>query len=141
MLVAEVQTPSDTTFRVYDFGRVDPSTGKSRPLHVQEALECIDFNTPAPAPVMNHADDDLMVRSPFFEMKRGAMPDRSTHELPSGEMRILMMLEGQALIRSSGSSHETSITIGQTVLLPAALKKPVMQSTNTCSWLEITVPK
>ncbi len=140
MLVAEVQTPSDTTFRVYDFGRIDSSTGKPRTLHVEQALECIDFNTPAPAP--SHADSDsLMVRSPFFEMKRGAMPERSTHELPLGEMRILMMLDGQALIRSSGSSDETSITIGQTVLLPAALKKPVMQSTNTCSWLEITVPK
>jgi len=142
MLVAEVQTPSDTTFRVYDFGRIDSSTGKPRTLHVEEALECIDFNTPAPAPVMNRADaGSMMVRSPFFEIKRGAMPARSTHELPSGEMRIMMMLEGRALIRSSGSSHETSITIGQTVLLPAALKKPVMQSTNACSWLEITVPK
>jgi len=141
MLVAEVQTPSDTTFRVYDFGRIDPSTGKPRTLHVEEALECIDFNTPAPAPVTNHADDDsMMVRSPFFEMKRGTMPERSTHELPSGAMRILMMLEGQAIIRS-GSTDECSIIRGETVLLPAALKQPVLRSTNACSWLEITVPK
>src|SRR5262249_45059208 len=28
ILAAEVQTPSDTTFRVFDFNRVDPSTGK-----------------------------------------------------------------------------------------------------------------
>lgn len=142
MLVAEVQTPSDTTFRVYDFGRVDPSTGKPRTLHVEQAMECIDFNTPAPAPVMKRAgDDSLLVQSPFFEMKRGSMPERSTHELPSGQMRILMMLEGQALIRSSGSPDEFSIIRGETVLLPAALKKPVLKSTTACSWLEITVPQ
>ena len=38
VLVAEVQTPSDTTFRVWDWGR----TG--RELHVDQAMECIDFD-------------------------------------------------------------------------------------------------
>lgn len=37
VLVAEVQTPSDTTFRVYDWGRA------GRGLHVEEALGCIEF--------------------------------------------------------------------------------------------------
>ncbi len=41
VLVAEVQTPSDTTFRLYDWGR----TG--RELHVERALACADL---APAP-------------------------------------------------------------------------------------------
>lgn len=41
VLVAEVQTPSDTTFRLYDWGR----TG--RELHVEQALACADL---APAP-------------------------------------------------------------------------------------------
>ena len=50
ILVAEVQTPSDTTFRVYDFNRTDPSTGKPRALHIQQALECIDFANKGAAP-------------------------------------------------------------------------------------------
>ena len=142
MLVAEVQTPSDTTFRVYDFGRIDPTTGKPRTLHIEQAMECIDFNTTPPAPATKTADQDsLLVQSPFFQIRRGSMPERSRHELPSGQMRILMMLEGQALIRSSGNQDETSITIGQTVLLPAALKNPILKSTTACSWLEITVPQ
>ena len=46
VLVAEVQTPSDTTFRVYDWGRTD------RELHIEAALECIDFGpVDAEAPV------------------------------------------------------------------------------------------
>ena len=33
VLVAEVQTPSDITYRVYDWDRVDPGTGRPRDLH------------------------------------------------------------------------------------------------------------
>lgn len=140
-LVAEVQTPSDTTFRVHDFGRIDPSTGKPRMLHVEEAMECTDFNTTASRQDAKAGDDPLLVQSPFFEIRRGSMPEHSMHELPSGQMRILMMIEGQAHIRSSASSEETSIIIGETVLVPAALKKPLLKSTTACSWLEITIPK
>src|SRR5690606_35632238 len=43
VVVAEIQTPSDTTFRLYDWGR----TG--RDLHVQEGLACIDFEQRVPA--------------------------------------------------------------------------------------------
>src|SRR5207244_9011005 len=44
ILVAEVQTPSDTTFRLFDFNRIDPSTGRPRALHFEQALDCIDFS-------------------------------------------------------------------------------------------------
>ena len=40
LLIAEIQTPSDTTYRVFDWNRVD-DTGKARELHIEEALESI----------------------------------------------------------------------------------------------------
>src|SRR4051812_8420313 len=43
VVLAEIQTPSDTTFRLFDFNRIDPSTGQPRKLHVNEALEAINF--------------------------------------------------------------------------------------------------
>ena len=42
-LILEIQQNSDTTYRVYDWGRKD-KLGKSRDLHVEESLKCIDFN-------------------------------------------------------------------------------------------------
>lgn len=42
LLVAEIQQNSNTTYRVYDWGRVD-AAGKARPLHVDKALAVIDF--------------------------------------------------------------------------------------------------
>ncbi len=42
VLVAEIQTPSDTTFRVFDWNRTD-ANGKSRELHVEQALASIHY--------------------------------------------------------------------------------------------------
>lgn len=43
LLIAEIQQTSDITYRIYDFDRVD-SEGNKRELHVEEALDAIDFN-------------------------------------------------------------------------------------------------
>ena len=47
VLVYEVQQSSDTTYRLYDWGRTGKD-GKPRPLHVEEALKTIDLSLPAP---------------------------------------------------------------------------------------------
>src|SRR5437870_4395620 len=43
LLIAEIQQASDTTYRLYDWGRTGPD-GKPRPLHVDEALRVIDYS-------------------------------------------------------------------------------------------------
>lgn len=47
--VFEVQQSSDTTFRLYDWGRVGVD-GKPRKLHVKEALAAMDLALPPPVP-------------------------------------------------------------------------------------------
>jgi len=49
IVVAEIQTPSDSTFRLYDWGRRD-ANGNSRELHIEEALESIHFSDSRPLP-------------------------------------------------------------------------------------------
>ena len=51
LVVFEVQENSDVTFRLYDWDRVDPKTGKPRPLQVEQAVACIDFKQVAIGPV------------------------------------------------------------------------------------------
>ena len=48
ILLVEVQQTSDTTYRIYDWDRVGPN-GKPRELHVERALEVIDFARREPA--------------------------------------------------------------------------------------------
>ncbi len=43
ILVAEIQQTSDTTYRIYDWDRID-AAGLKRELHTNEALDAIDFS-------------------------------------------------------------------------------------------------
>lgn len=47
-LLLEVQQPSDTTYRIYDFGRRG-ADGKLRQLHLEEAAACISYDLPGRA--------------------------------------------------------------------------------------------
>src|SRR5881296_3045119 len=42
-LLVEIQQNSDTTYRVFDWNRIDQATGKPRQLHIEQALQCIDL--------------------------------------------------------------------------------------------------
>ena len=49
VVLAEVQQPSDTTYRLFDWGR-------GRPVHVEEALASIAWDRPAPEPLAGAVD-------------------------------------------------------------------------------------
>lgn len=147
MLVAEVQTPSDTTFRVFDFNRVDPSTGKTRTLHVDQALQCIDFSgrTDAPQPKAKagglfHTATRL-VSSPYFTMEKGRLIEGVEKKLTCGELTIWIMLEGNAQVKVDGIKDPVRFTRGETILLPASMKNPVMKASGDCEMLEVKFVK
>jgi len=147
MLVAEVQTPSDTTFRVYDFNRIDPSTGKTRTLHVEQAMESIDFSkSQAAPPVAREESDDgqsslvKLVESPFFVMKRRSTRANSSPAIPENGLRILIVLDGEAVLANATLREHFRIKRGDTVVLPASYQKPRAKVLTDCTWLEVSVP-
>lgn len=117
VLVAEVQTPSDTTFRVYDWGRA------GRELHIEQALECIDCG-PAPAatalPAGRHSA--RLVTTEFFTVTEvflkagGVLPFATADEGP----RVVIVLSGSVSIRA-GREDTVAAPTGGTVLIPAAI--------------------
>lgn len=60
--IYEVQQSSDTTFRLYDWNRVDAS-GRPRQLHIEESLKAIDYTLPPPKPVKK-------INCQFFNFKQ-----------------------------------------------------------------------
>ena len=78
-----MQTPSDTTFRVFDFNRIENETGKPRKLHVKQAMECIDFEgkTPPHAEPQD-APSNRLVTCPYFHLEKVRMPAGTTRSLP-----------------------------------------------------------
>ena len=75
VLVYEVQQSSDITFRIYDYNRPG-ADGKPRELHVDSALDVIDFDGPRrqPAAVSTlagaHSDGTVLVESEHFRLER-----------------------------------------------------------------------
>ena len=147
VLAAEVQTPSDTTFRVFDWNRIDPATGQPRDLHIAQALECIHFG-PADFPEehTSHVASvwtavTTLIRCPHFAMDRVRMVAGVEQAIPLDGFVIWMILEGRCSINGAGMDKPAEFRHGQTVLIPAGLAEARVQTPEPCMWLEITVPQ
>lgn len=117
VLVAEVQSPSDTTFRVFDWGR----TG--RELHVEQALACIDFG---PAPDATRVPDGKtkgpLVKTEFFSFEGVNLTGESSVDVGPSDRRcaVIIVLTGQGILVGKGAP-ETRLVPGATILVPASL--------------------
>ena len=103
LVVFEVQENSDVTFRLSDWGRIDPKTGKHRSLQVEQAMACIDFKQVAigpVAPVVEHAAPvrrERLFRCEHFSVwrLRGETPFTVGAE---GTPRVLVCLDGNGAL-------------------------------------------
>jgi mannose-6-phosphate isomerase len=110
VVVAEVQTPGDTTYRVYDWGRV------GRALHIPEAMECIEW---APAPRAVRLDErSALARTDGFTLEYsepgGPVPVNSA-QAPS----VLTVLAGSAVLEQG--TDQWIVDLGGTVVIPSTV--------------------
>lgn len=146
ILVAEVQMPSDTTFRVYDFGRIDVSTGKPRSLHVKDAIECIAFDgktdpeQPRSHTASVHTAVTRLCTCEYFTMEKVRFVAGVQEQIPYNQPVVWMMMEGEAEISVTGMAEPVRITKGETILLPAKMDKPMLKTVKDCVWIEVTFP-
>lgn len=116
LLIAEIQTPSDTTYRVFDWNRLDDA-GKPRQLHIEEALESIHFGVPAKdLPVTTGG---RLLDCEYFKVDRGHRGKGCGHFFARGQMKTLLFLTGEATIFSA-YTEPVEFKAGDCVLIPAA---------------------
>lgn len=144
IVVAEVQTPSDTTFRVHDFGRVDPKTGESRQLHVKQAMDVIQFGDdsvppPEPKATANAEFDEMVVDAPQFETTHRLLKAGNGAPLPGTRCSVIVMIEGRGTIMVD-EADDVTIGRGEVVVLPSTLEGPILEADEDCRWLETTFP-
>ena len=139
VLLAEIQQPSDITFRVFDWNRVDDE-GNSRELHVQEALEAIDFDHQTDnfkveyQPQLNKTVK--LVRSQYFNtslLEFDQPLNKSFVEIDS--FVIYMCLDGQILL-AYGDERERLET-GEVVLIPAEMEEVQLLPARKSKVLEV----
>ncbi|MCP4189632.1 MAG: class I mannose-6-phosphate isomerase [Planctomycetaceae bacterium] len=140
LLVAEIQQSSDTTFRLFDWNRVD-ATGEPRQLHIEESLETINYNfgpaTPqTPQPTADPSRERLVVCDKFILDRQTG---DSTAEIGGdGRFHIIAVVEGSLNVSNDPASN--ALTLGQTMLLPACSGKCHIEPTEHSTWLDIYLP-
>lgn len=113
-LVIEIQQNSDTTYRLYDYDRIDHSTNKPRQLHLKEALEVIQF------PHFQYEEpyvptsfcSRLLTTNAYFFVEEWAIHDMITIA-PRTSFQVITIISGTLII------NQLRYTAGDTVLIPA----------------------
>ena len=124
-LLLEIQQNSDTTFRLYDWDRVDES-GQPRPLHVDHALKAIDWgrnSQPVLQPVMLGESEGgshgrYLSGNPFC-VDRYLIHDEVRIPMSGKSFHALFIVEGE--VRMDWSHGSDVLVAGSCTLVPAAL--------------------
>ena len=135
IVAAEIQTPSDTTFRVWDWNRNDPN----RPLHIEQAMECVRLGALQASawPRITRVHEasrtehgglgvSTLVDCDRFTIERFEPTDDTTEgidfEFPTNGMpHVFMPTGGAAMIEAGGERIE--LERGSTAILPAGSER------------------
>jgi mannose-6-phosphate isomerase len=143
IVVFEVQQNSDVTFRLYDWGHIDPETKEPRPLQVDQAFACVEFGASdgglvaARMETSTPVERERLFDCPAFLLWRllGQEP------FPVGataEPRLLVCIEGSGKVTHKGTPY--AVGKGDVWLLPAEAGACAFQPSGEVTLLEIAIP-
>jgi mannose-6-phosphate isomerase len=132
-LLIEIQQNSDTTYRAFDWNRTDPATGTKRHLHVEQAIQSIDFEDMQPKLI--ESEGELLISDTLFEIRKWSLKEPRA-AAPLGQFAIVCCLTGNL------SCAKATLGGGEFFLVPAHLEdrqlKPLAPDT---SLLQVTIPR
>ncbi len=147
-VIVETQQQSDTTYRLYDYGR-------PRPLHLERGLASVKERTASgkvirPAPVGINGGKSRrssMIAAPYFtvdlyELKEPQEFSTAASEesgLPTSSVQILVAVEGCGVVETQGCDPVT-LTKGDAVVIPAALEDFTVRPQWQLEFLKASVP-
>jgi mannose-6-phosphate isomerase len=137
IVVAEVQTPSDTTFRVYDW--TEELGREPRALHLDAAMACVELaweaNVAPQDPAVDHGDGELELTTDAYTLTRRRFAPDTVSAYTDGRLRVLQVLDGEL----HGDALAWSLQRGGTVVLPAAWRGELHTGSAPATLLETTV--
>ena len=149
VVFAEVQQPSDVTYRLFDWNRVGLD-GQPRPLHIDLAMQALMWpqgpvspTIPLPLKCDRGAYGEVLLKSAAFDLERFTVRD-SWSQPYSGEMTIWMVLDGAAVLDGSGYAPHQVLERGSTILLPAGVRGAKWAAADTnkpCRLLCVRLPR
>jgi mannose-6-phosphate isomerase len=140
LVIFEIQQNSDTTYRVFDWNRVDVR-GKPRQLHVKESLECIDFSDFEPSPIRADATDAMqpnlhiqpLVQDPLFEVEVVTIVPPGRIDYSLSVPHVVAAVEGSIQIKHP--SDPVTLAPGEFCLVPACVKYLEIEASDFAKFL------
>jgi mannose-6-phosphate isomerase len=130
-LLVEIQQNSDTTYRVFDWDRVEDK-GRPRQLHANQALECVDFSDCKPQ--LLRPKGEMLLKHALFEIQKWNL-DSSREITPRGQFAIACCLTG------SLRCAVVDFGPGEFLLIPAQLQDRLLEPLSArTSLLRVTIP-
>ncbi len=119
ILIAEIQQNSNTTYRIYDYGRVG-NDGKPRELHIEKACEVTNL-TPPTRPTKPQGErtekngyaETLLASCEYFNVRKLEIQTAAELEAGEGSFNSLLVLDG------SFDVNGTELKKGESCFIPA----------------------
>ncbi|MBQ6553309.1 MAG: class I mannose-6-phosphate isomerase [Clostridia bacterium] len=119
LLIAEIQQNSDTTYRLFDWNRVDKN-GNPRQLHIEKGVKVSDvasskgreYTTPLEY-AAGDAEISVLAMCRYFAAERVSVSGKAKFECGSGSFSIFTVLEGEGGIAGSAAKA------GDSFIMPA----------------------
>ena len=117
---------------MFDWNRADPTTGKQRDLHIQQAIQCIDFEDVQPKLIQS--EGELLISHSIFEIRKWNL-DEAREAAQLGQFAIVCCLTGNL------SCAKAKLAPGEFFLVPAHLEDRQLKAlAPDTSLLRITIP-
>lgn len=147
IVVAEIQTPSDVTYRLYDWDRVD-SAGRSRTLHIKQALANARYDV---------SDDEIvqprdripngrpgvvhLARCEHFAIDATKRPRGQTYDICSRAVHVWIVLRGTGCVTVADCYEAHGLFgPGDVILVPASDETLGLDLDCEGEWLEVLIP-
>ncbi len=140
ILLAEIQQTSDTTYRIYDFDRVDEK-GNKRELHVVEAVDAIDYSyyEDIKTNYLNKGNEAVNLADCNYFTTNKIIADKQVsrnYEALDSFVIYICIEGGFGLIYDK---IELAVRKGEVVLLPATIKNVALIPSPTTTLLEVYI--
>jgi mannose-6-phosphate isomerase len=142
VVVAEVQVPSDVTYRLYDWGRLGLD-GRPRELHVEKALANLRCDVPEheivqPSSRVPESTTTRLMSCERFEIYKLGLRAGLTHAPTPGQMAIWIAVSGSGVLTSG--QYRCPFRAGDVLAVPAAAASPRVETSAGCEVLEVRIP-
>ncbi len=124
ILIAEIQQNSNTTYRIYDYGRVG-ADGKPRQLHIDKAVEVTKLCPPNVHPKgepVSHEDGNwvqtTLAKCEYFTVNVLDIRNRAWLEATERSFVHILVLDGEPVF-SSGKQEYVKLKKGDSLFIPA----------------------